>query len=123
MTDELTNTMASNNADLGRLMYQVETDAAGYPNGMPYWPEMPINDQYYYSVNAITLLEYAKARGLITFVKDFGLRKSSWGEGDCKALVEELERRQPGEQKNLEERIAAVQAAYNLGVVGKSDIE
>jgi hypothetical protein len=100
-------------------MYQVETDAAGYPNGMPYWPEMPINDQYYYSVNAITLLEYAKAKGLITFVKDFGLRESSWGEGDCKALVEELERRQPEEQAELERRIAIVRAAYKSNVADK----
>lgn len=100
-----------NNIQVGKAYYQAMTDAAGYPNGMPYWSEMPAMDQYYHTATAIHLLEILEDEGLITLKEDIGL-KGGWGEGDCKALFDALTEALPAEKAELDRRIDTINKAY-----------
>lgn len=63
---------------LGRHYFHNIVDSQGYPNGMPYWPEMSVDEKYYYIIDALVFLENVKNAGLISFVEDvsLGLRDS-----------------------------------------------
>lgn len=80
-----------NNAAIGRLQYQVVTDAAGYPNGMAYWADLPPVEKYRVAAEALSLIEMLEKQGFITINKPLGLEGSVWGEGKCKALVDHYE--------------------------------
>lgn len=106
---------AKNNYKIGRLMYMATTDAAGYPNGMAYWPEMSDSEKYYYCCLGIDLLEkvHDSLDGIV--VQDesvFGLRKSRWGEGECKALMDYIESVREEELDDFNGRVSALQAAF-----------
>ena len=110
--DDESRKRAEANLLLGRTYYQVLTDAAGYPNGMPFWGDMSPADKYYYCATAINFLETTASVPRDEF-RDAGFsRESRWGTGDCKALMDLLEERGPEEKRELEERIAEVRKAY-----------
>lgn len=102
------------NADIGRIFYQAETDAAGYPNGMPYWPEMKSGDKYYYALLALDFLDKLQRAGFtIAYEHPFGLdEKSVFGEGDCKDLMEELDRRAPGELEEFHKMLEQIRSVH-----------
>jgi hypothetical protein len=85
----MSNEKAQNNKRIGRIYYQALTDAAGYPNGMPYWPEMKPEHKYYHTVTALDFIRMMEKEGYITINKPLGFEDGSvWGEGDCKALID-----------------------------------
>jgi len=103
-------TKAERNARIGRLYYNALTDAAGYPNGMAYWEELPAAEKYYHSATALQLIEMAAKEGLISLTEEIGLN-DKWGVGDCKDLMEHFQATEAKEKNNLEKRIDAIRAA------------
>lgn len=99
------------NARVGRLFYQAMTDAAGYPNGMPYWAELPATEKYYNAATGLCFLEYLVQEGFVTLAKDVGLRGPMLRE-DCDALMRHFEETAPKERKEFEERIRKLQASF-----------
>jgi len=75
------------NAKVGRIYYQSLTDAEGYPNGMALWSELSARDRYFFTVTALSFLEYLNSAKID--VEKVGIRKPAiYGEGDCKALLD-----------------------------------
>jgi hypothetical protein len=88
MSDDETRKRAENNARVGRTYYQALTDAAGYPNGMEYWPNLEPSEKYYYAVTALDFIEKLSRDGRVSVSDGVGLRKpATYGEGDCAALL------------------------------------
>lgn len=112
MTDE----RARMNADAGRLYYQALTDAQGYPNGMPYWPEMSVADQYHVTQEGLCFLELLARAGLVKSeaLAHLGTGNSVYGKGDCAALVAELERRHPEGLREFRERLNSIRSVNGL---------
>ena len=99
------------NYELGRMLYDCMVDAAGYPNGMPFWEEMKADDKYYYCLLAIDFLEKEKKSGLSN--KPYGIgRNPNYGEGECKALMDHINEVAPEELMAFEKRLEMMQSAY-----------
>jgi hypothetical protein len=98
------------NIKVGRLYYQALNDAAGYPNGMAYWPDMASKDKYYYTVTALDFLKMVEQQGFITINKPLGLgEKATWGEGECKELMDQFEVTREKELEEFNQRLEALQ--------------
>lgn len=107
MADEKTKT----NALIGRLMYRTQTDAAGYPNGMPYWPEMPANNKYFYAAMGVQFIEMLAEKGLITINRPLGFGDNAMaGQGECQALVDFYTETGQKELEEFQERLAKIKA-------------
>lgn len=114
MSDDETVKRAEKNAAIGRTYYQALTDAEGYPNGMPFWPEMDPRDKYYYSATGLDFLEKLSRDEVIAVPDDIGFRDPvRYGEGDCGALLELFRARQAAELREFETRIESMSAAYS----------
>jgi len=112
------------NARIGRLYYMALTDAAGYPNGMPYWPEMTPAEKYYETVTALDFLEKLTREKIITVPDTIGLRKPvMYDQGDCKALLDYFTEVYEKEKAEFEERIAQMNASYRASKQKSEDEE
>ncbi len=99
-----------NNYRLGRMYYQMLTDAEGYPNGMPYWSDLSANDKYYFCMCGLSMLDIAIKDKFVSPVKEFGFVTGSvYGEGDCKELMDLIESKLEEEKKQFEERVKSFQ--------------
>jgi hypothetical protein len=95
------------NARIARIYYQALTDAAGYPNGMPYWPEMSSNDKYHYGATALDFLRMMQDEGLITLNVPMGFGEIGvWGQGECKALMDHFDAKGPEELEAFNKLLA-----------------
>lgn len=103
-------TKAERNARAGRLYYNALTDAAGYPNGMAYWADLPTSEKYYLTMIGLSFLEYMEAEGFIKVTADIGA-KGEFGKGDCAALMQHFEETMAAERAALDRRIEALKAA------------
>lgn len=99
------------NAQIGRLYYQCLNDAAGYPNGMAYWPEMPSNYKYMETLTAIDLIERLAKKGMITINVPMGVGdRPEWGKGECKELMDYFESNHQKELDEFNEKLAGMKA-------------
>ena len=107
-------TKAELNARIGRMYYQALTDAAGYPNGMPFWEEMPPKEKYYHTATALDLIDMLAQEALIETKEEVGFNKpADWNKGDCRELMDFFERSYEADLKSLQERIAAMNKRIN----------
>lgn len=107
---------AETNARIGRLYYQALNDAAGYPNGMAYWPEMEPRHKYFETATALDFIEMLVKEGLITVNKPMGLGPSPrWNEGECLELLEHFQANQAKELQEFTERLEHLKAKLNAG--------
>jgi len=104
---------AERNARAGRLYYNALTDAAGYPNGMPYWAELPPSEKYYLSMIALSFLEYVQAEGFIKVTADIGAM-GEFGKGDCDALMQHFEKTLAADRAALDRRIESLRAVSGV---------
>lgn len=77
-------------AVMGRLLYQTNVDAEGYPNGLAMWEELPPEERYRYAAMAVLFAEKLVAEGIATIGHDFKL-EGQWGNGDCARLFQFLQ--------------------------------
>lgn len=113
MSDDETRKRAENNARVGRTYYQALTDAAGYPNGMEYWPNLEPSEKYYYAVTALDFIEKLERDGDVSVREGVGLRRpATYGEGDCAALLAHFEERHEAEKAEFEERLESIRTTY-----------
>lgn len=106
------------NARVGRLFYQAMTDAAGYPNGMAYWGELPASEKYFNAATGLSFLNYLIQDGFITLAKDIGLREPTLRE-DCDALMKHFEDNLEKDRELMMARIKSIQASCPID--GDSD--
>lgn len=107
------------NARIGRTYYQAMTDAAGYPNGMAYWPDLTSQDKYHYTCTGLGFLEMLVSMGTITINQPVGLGESpKWGEGECKELMDYFDANRAKEKQEFEERVAHINARLNKNKAG-----
>lgn len=104
-------TKTENNARIGRLYFQSINDAAGYPNGLPYWPEMAASEKYQITLEGLTFLDYCVQSGhvLPNPTEPFGVT-GAFGEGECKELMDHFEKTSPDELKEFQERLTKLNA-------------
>lgn len=99
------------NAKLGRLYFQVLNDAQGYPNGMPYWPEMTPGQKYHYAMTALDFIDFLVKEGYITLNKPIGVGEyPRFNEGECKELMDHFKENQVKELEGFQKRLDDLKA-------------
>lgn len=105
--------LTENNAQVGQIYYQELNDAAGYPNGMAYWPELPVNEKYHHAATGMSFLQTMEKAGFITINKPIGFGENpKWGEGECQALLDLYKAKQEDELREFETKLARLRAAF-----------